>query len=69
MDDDELVILEMAQQGKPNQEIAKAQGIARKTLRNRLIRIYRKLDVHSQLAAVRRAVELGLIEPVELTRS
>jgi DNA-binding NarL/FixJ family response regulator len=61
LNDDELLSLNLAQQGRSSQEIAQALDIAEKTLRNRLTCTYRKLGVRNRLAAVRRAVELGVI--------
>lgn len=61
LSDDELLSLALAQQGRSGQEIAQALDIAEKTLRNRLTRTYRKLGVRNQTAAVRRAIEMGLI--------
>lgn len=76
LSDDELLSLNLAQMGRSNQEIAQALDIAEKTLRNRLTHTYRKLGVRNRPAAVRRAVELGLIqldfgegnEPEEIAR-
>ena len=68
LSDDELLSLALAQQGRSGQEIAQALDIAEKTLRNRLTRTYRKLGVRNQTAAVRRAIEMGLIES-EFVRS
>jgi DNA-binding CsgD family transcriptional regulator len=68
LSDDELLSLALAQQGRSGQEIAQALDIAEKTLRNRLTRTYRKLGVHNQTAAVRRAIEMELIES-EFVRS
>jgi DNA-binding NarL/FixJ family response regulator len=62
LSDDELLSLALAQQGRSGQEIAQALDIAEKTLRNRLTRTYRKLGVRNQTAAVRRAIEMELIE-------
>jgi DNA-binding CsgD family transcriptional regulator len=61
LSDDELLSLTLIQQGRSGQEIAKALDVAEKTLRNRLTRTYRKLGVRNQTAAVRRAIEMGLI--------
>lgn len=61
LSDDELLSLALIQQGRSGQEIAKALDVAEKTLRNRLTRTYRKLGVRNQTAAVRRAIEMGLI--------
>jgi DNA-binding NarL/FixJ family response regulator len=60
---DEVTILEMIRDGRSSTEIVSALGIAEKTLRNRLSRIHRKLGVHSRIAAMRKAIEMGLIEP------
>jgi DNA-binding CsgD family transcriptional regulator len=62
LSDDELLSLNLAQQGRSSQEIAQALDVAEKTLRNRLSRTYRKLGVRNRPAAVKRAVELGLIQ-------
>lgn len=60
---DEVAILEMVRDGRSSAEIASALGIAEKTLRNRLNRIHRKLGVNNRIAAMRKAIEMGLIEP------
>jgi DNA-binding NarL/FixJ family response regulator len=60
---DEVTILEMVRDGRASAEIASALSIAGKTLRNRLSRVHRKLGVHSRIAAMRKAIEMGLIEP------
>lgn len=52
----ELQVLECMVEGKSPKEIASALFISQHTVRNHLRSIYSKLDVHSQIELVRRAV-------------
>ena len=54
-------ILNLAQRGLPNPQIAHALHISAGTVRNHLSAIYRKLGVHSRYEALAIAEERGLI--------
>jgi LuxR family maltose regulon positive regulatory protein len=57
----ELEVLSMVAAGRSNQDIAARLFISRNTVRNHLVNISRRLDVHSRSEAVARARELELI--------
>jgi DNA-binding NarL/FixJ family response regulator len=59
---DDRDLLRLLAEGRTTQDIAGRLGIAPKTVRNRLSKLYRALGVHSRAAAVRIAEERGLLE-------
>jgi DNA-binding NarL/FixJ family response regulator len=59
--DRELEILRLIVAGKTEQEIGQALGIAERTVRYALRRIYDKLEVNSRIEAVVQAVRLRLV--------
>jgi len=56
-------LLRLLAEGRSTDDIASRLGIAPKTGRNRLSKLYRRLGVHSRSAAVRLAEERGLLDP------
>ena len=59
----ELEVLKMAQKGLRTQEIADELGITDGVVRNYLSSIYEELKVHTRIEAIKKAVELGILEP------
>jgi DNA-binding NarL/FixJ family response regulator len=59
----DLDLLRLLAQGRSTADIATSLGIAPKTVRNRLSKLYRRLGVHSRSAAIRLAEERGLLDP------
>ena len=59
----ELEILAMIGQAQSIPAIAASRGISRKTVRNHLAKIYRKLDLHGRTEAVLWAARMGLTTP------
>lgn len=55
-------VLSLAADGLPNREIAAALEISEHTVKFHLASIYGKLDVGSRTEAVRRGLQLGLID-------
>ncbi|MET3564688.1 LuxR family maltose regulon positive regulatory protein [Leifsonia sp. 563] len=62
----ELAILAYLPTRLSNAEIAARGYVSLNTVKTHIARIYRKLDVQSRAAAVDRAAELGLLEPLDL---
>jgi DNA-binding NarL/FixJ family response regulator len=58
----ERAILEAAWKYPTTEEAAKAAGVSVSRYRGALCTIYRVLDVTNKTAAIRKAMELGLIE-------
>jgi DNA-binding NarL/FixJ family response regulator len=58
-------LLRLLAEGRSTSEIADRMGIAPKTVRNRVSKLYRRLGVHSRAAAVRMAEERGMLEPTD----
>jgi LuxR family maltose regulon positive regulatory protein len=58
----EREVLEVLALGHSNREIAESLGIATGTVKNHLKNVYGKLGVHSRTQAVRRAIELDILE-------
>lgn len=56
----EMELLQLVAVGMSNQEIARTTSLSAHTVRNRLVRIYGKLDVNTRQAAVARAMQLSL---------
>jgi DNA-binding NarL/FixJ family response regulator len=56
-------LLRLLAEGRSTEDIATRLGIAPKTVRNRLSKLYRRLGVHSRSAAVRLAEERGMLDP------
>jgi DNA-binding NarL/FixJ family response regulator len=61
-------LLRLLAEGRTTVDIAKALGIAPKTVRNRLSMLYRGLGVRSRAAAVRLAEERGMLDPTDRGR-
>lgn len=57
----EYEVLQLLQRGLTNQEIALELGLSPGTIRNYTSSLYDKLGVRNRLAAVTRAVEIGLL--------
>jgi DNA-binding NarL/FixJ family response regulator len=62
----ELDVLNKAQEGLETTEIADALGLAHGTVRNYFSSTYRKLEVRNRIEALKRAVELGLLDPITM---
>jgi DNA-binding NarL/FixJ family response regulator len=58
----EVAVLRLASEGKTNAEIGRALFISETTTKTYLARAYEKLGVSDRAAAVRQAIELGLID-------
>jgi DNA-binding NarL/FixJ family response regulator len=61
-------LLRLLAEGRSTGDIAESLGIAPKTVRNRLSKLYRRLGVRSRAAAVRLAEERGLLDPADRGR-
>jgi DNA-binding NarL/FixJ family response regulator len=61
----EIEILELAQKGLTNREIAETLGLSDGTVRNYFSNIYDDLNSPTRAEAIQRAVELGLLTPRE----
>jgi LuxR family maltose regulon positive regulatory protein len=59
----ELEVLRLVDNGLSNAEIAGRLVLASSTVKTHINNIYGKLDVQTRLQAVKRARELGLLEP------
>lgn len=59
----ELEILAMIGQAHSIPAIAASRGISKKTVRNHLAKIYRKLELHGRTEAMLQAVRMGLTVP------
>ena len=60
----EYEALKLVQSGKTNEEIAIALGTSGGTVRNYLSNVYFKLKVRNRTEAVKKAIEVGLLDPV-----
>jgi NarL family two-component system response regulator LiaR len=67
--DSELAILRGVAAGKPNQQIGVDLLVTEQTVRFHLANVYRKLDLHSRIAAARYAYEHGLNDSPFLVRA
>lgn len=61
----ELEVLRLLAQGSSNKDIARVLGVSPETVKDHLNAVYRKLEVHDRLSALRQAQLLGLLS-VEL---
>ena len=61
----ELEVLELAQQGLRVKEIAHEMMLSGGTTRNYLSSIYKKLKVRNRPEAIKKSIELGLLDPPE----
>lgn len=57
---DEIELLRLLALGWSNRAIAGQLGVAEKTVRNRLTRLFRKLGVENRTAAARYAIQQGI---------
>ncbi|RLD03142.1 MAG: hypothetical protein DRI32_07795 [Chloroflexi bacterium] len=64
----EIEILELCQQGMMNEEIAEITSLGAGTVRNYLSSIYSKLDARNRSEAIQNAIDVGLLQPVELKK-
>ncbi|TET55103.1 MAG: LuxR family transcriptional regulator [Anaerolineales bacterium] len=61
----DVLVLWLAQRGRTTGEIAERMKREPKTIRNRLSRVYKALGVTTRGAAVAKAVEVGLLDPLK----
>ncbi len=57
----EIEILKFASKGKTNKEISEELKLAQRSIEYHLSHIYKKLNVHSRVYAIRKAIQLNLI--------
>ncbi|MCC6446867.1 MAG: helix-turn-helix transcriptional regulator [Armatimonadetes bacterium] len=57
-------ILNLVQEGKTARTTAEILDISKRTVEYHLLNVYQKLRVRSKEEAVQRAIELGLLEPL-----
>lgn len=62
----EIEVLSLIREGLTNSEIARATDLGEGTIRNYTSSIYKKLEVSSRTEAVHKAVELGILEPIDV---
>ncbi|WP_265522727.1 LuxR C-terminal-related transcriptional regulator [Oerskovia flava] len=60
----QLLVLQALADGKTAPEIAQAFFVSHNTVKTQVREIYRRLDVHDRASAIRRARELGLLDPI-----
>ena len=65
----EQEIIPLLADGLSNRQCARQLGISVRTLESHIGRIYRKLDVHSRMEAVGRAMAIGLLETEKRPRA
>lgn len=58
----EHAVLRCLWDGMQQKEIAMALGISTKTVKNYTLTLYQKFQVHTNVQAVRKGLELGLLE-------
>ena len=58
----EQQVLDLISAGEPNRAIASALGISENTVKNHIRNIHEKLQVHSRMEAVVRAVREGVLQ-------
>ena len=63
----ELQVLSMLREGLLARSIAQRMAVSERTVHKHLGNVYRKLDVHDRLLAVRRGEQLGLLVPADPT--
>ncbi len=61
----EFEVLRIAREGYKINEIAEKQGISNGSIRNYLSSIYSKLKVSNRPEAIKKAIQLGLLDPVD----
>lgn len=65
LNDREIEVLALVQEGLTNQQIADRIQLSRGTIRNYLHYAYKKLDVNTRAEAVFRAVRLGILNAID----
>jgi LuxR family maltose regulon positive regulatory protein len=66
--DRQLVVLHRLADGMTSTEVAKAAFVSHNTVKTQIREIYRRLGVHDRTAALQRARELGLLDPIARAR-
>lgn len=66
--DRQLVVLHRLADGMTSTEVAKASFVSHNTIKTQIREVYRRLGVHDRGAALRRARELGLLDPIVRAR-
>ncbi|MFD2792895.1 LuxR C-terminal-related transcriptional regulator [Promicromonospora vindobonensis] len=66
--DRQLVVLHRLADGLTSTEVAKASFVSHNTVKTQIREVYRRLGVHNRTAALRRARELGLLDPIVRAR-
>ena len=61
----ELHILELLEERLTNKEIASLLAISPGTVKGHTINIYQKLEVNGRRQAVKRAIDLGILSPIQ----
>ena len=66
--DRQLVVLHRLADGMTSTQVAKAAFVSHNTVKTQIREIYRRLGVHDRAAALQRARELGLLDPIVRAR-
>ncbi|MFE7506827.1 LuxR C-terminal-related transcriptional regulator [Promicromonospora sp. NPDC057488] len=66
--DRQLVVLHRLADGLTSTQVAKAAFVSHNTVKTQIREIYRRLGVHDRAAALQRARELGLLDPIVRAR-
>ncbi|WP_285105968.1 LuxR C-terminal-related transcriptional regulator [Promicromonospora sp. MEB111] len=66
--DRQLAVLHRLAEGLNATEVAKASFVSRNTVKTQIRELYRRLGVHDRTSALRRARELGLLDPMVRAR-
>jgi LuxR family maltose regulon positive regulatory protein len=66
--DRQLIVLHRLADGMTSTEVAKASFVSHNTVKTQIREVYRRLGVHDRTAALRRARELGLLDPMVRAR-
>ncbi|WP_129783856.1 helix-turn-helix transcriptional regulator [Promicromonospora panici] len=66
--DRQLVVLHHLADGLTSTEVAKASFVSHNTVKTQIREVYRRLGVHDRTAALQRARELGLLDPMVRAR-
>jgi LuxR family maltose regulon positive regulatory protein len=66
--DRQLVVLHHLADGLTSTEVAKASFVSHNTVKTQIREVYRRLGVHDRTAALQRARELGLLDPIVRAR-